>query len=173
MVDAWVLNSPSSITVSGCVCLWTPPLKPPSRGMQASSSRFAPMSSARTPTRVGFHGMWVCKWLASTSFCDSPKVWEFSFASGSLVRRTDGGCVARQHRSEATGGGRRTRQRGGFSKLGRQRNWNPTPINPAAQNRLGTRQARKTQALAKPSMPWAKACRACANICNFQTSVSV
>ncbi len=24
--------------------------------------------------------MWACKWLASTSFCDSPKVWNFPFA---------------------------------------------------------------------------------------------
>jgi hypothetical protein len=94
-------------------------------------------------------------------------------ANESIVRSADGGCAARQHRSEATGGGRRTRQRGGFSKHGRQRNWNLTPINPAAQNRLSTKQASKTQALAKPSMPWAKACRACANICNFQASVSV
>ena len=30
-------------------------------------------------------------------------------------RSTDGGCAARQHRSAATGGGRRTRQRGGLS----------------------------------------------------------
>ena len=136
--------------------LWTPPHKPPSRGMHASSSRCAPMSSARTPTRVGFNGGWVCKLLARINH----------------FRSTDGGCAARQHRSEATGGGRRTRQRGGFSKLGRQRNWNLTPINPA-QNRLCTGQASKTQALAKPSMPWAKACRACANICNFHVSVSV
>jgi len=32
------------------------------------------------------------------------------------ARSTDGGCVARQHRSEATGGGRRTRQRGVLSQ---------------------------------------------------------
>jgi len=112
--------------------LWTPPHKPPSRGMHASSSRFAPMSSARTPARVGFYVMWACKWLASTSFCDSPKVWNFPFANRSLVRSTDGGCAARQHRSEATGGGRRTRQRGGISHNERQINWNLTPINRVA-----------------------------------------
>ena len=50
----------------------TSPHKPPSRGMQASSSRFAPMSSARTPTRAGFQGMLGSKLLARKSICHSP-----------------------------------------------------------------------------------------------------
>ena len=44
------------------------------------------------------------------------------------------------------------------------------------QNRwawLHQKEAILPQAPAKPSMPWAKACRACVNICNFQVSVSV
>ena len=53
------LNSPSSTANLGYAWLWTPPHKPPSRGMQASSGRFAPTSSARTPARVGFSVAWV------------------------------------------------------------------------------------------------------------------
>ena len=60
------------------------------------------MSSARTPARAGFGEVLVCPWLACIY----------------LLRSTDGGCVARQHRSAATGGGRRTRQRGGVQHGG-------------------------------------------------------
>jgi len=39
--------------------------------------------------------------------------------------------------------------------------------------RLNQKETILPQALAKPSMPWDKACRACVNICRFQVSVSV
>ena len=52
----------------------TPRLKPPSRGVRASASRYAPMSSARTPTRVGFHGMWVYKGWHPFVFFAAPMV---------------------------------------------------------------------------------------------------
>ena len=38
--------------------------------MQASSGRFAPTSSARTPTRVGFYVKLVIKSLVRKSICD-------------------------------------------------------------------------------------------------------
>ena len=97
------------------------PSKPPSRGMQASSSRCAPMSSARTPTRVGFKAL-LAKELLTSPHC---------------IRSTDGGCVARQHWSAATGGGRRARQRGGLSHHERKINWNLTPINHRTPTRVG------------------------------------
>ncbi len=99
------MSSARTPTRTGFLVAWwlawvfNSPSKPPSRGMQASSSHCAPMSSARTPTRVGFQDVLVCQSLACIY----------------LFRSTDGGCVARQHRSEATGGGRRSHQRGGFS----------------------------------------------------------
>ena len=65
---------------------------------------------------------------------------EFPFArKDTLFAAQMVGASSRQHRSEATGGGQRTHQRGGFSKrsggqMGRhqksaQKNWNLTPIN--------------------------------------------
>ena len=94
----------------------TSPHKPPSRGMRASSSRCAPMSSARTPTRVGFHVIVVDKLSAQNYPGGLPHAWACQqFARSGLFRSPAGGCVARQHRSAATGGGRRARQRGGFS----------------------------------------------------------
>ena len=104
--------------------------KPPSRGMQASSGRFAPTSSARTPTRVGFHAMWVSKLLARKISSDSPPSrLAHSRAHTSLPAAPVVGASSRQHWSAATGGGRRARQRGGLSHHEHQRNWNLTPIN--------------------------------------------
>jgi len=76
--------------------------------MQASSGRCAPTSSARTPARAGFQDVMVCQSLALIY----------------LFPSTDGGCVARQHWSAATGGGRRIRHRCGLSQWGGKKNWN-------------------------------------------------
>jgi hypothetical protein len=56
----------------GCVLRVGSPSQPPSRGMQTSSGRCAPTSSARTPARAGFYVLWVCKLFAGKSFCNSP-----------------------------------------------------------------------------------------------------
>ena len=137
------LGSPSQTAISGYAWLWTPPHKPPSRGMQASSGRFAPTSSALTPTRVGFHGMSVASCWRANAFGSQHHDGMHMVECVKAFRSTDGGCAARQHPSAATGGGRRTRQRGVFStrrvrpsiwratiKIS-PKNWNLTPIKSA------------------------------------------
>ena len=97
--------------------LWTPPIKPPSRGMQASSSRCAPMSSARTPTRAGFYGLLGSRLLVCKSICHSPPR-RHAHSRVNICCSQHRWWVRRPTTSEhsETGGGRRTRQRGGSSQ---------------------------------------------------------
>ena len=73
-------------------------------------------------------------------FLQFTRMWKFPFTrTEPLFAAPMVGASSRQHRSAATGGGRRSRQRGGLRKrsggqMGRhqksaQKNWNLTPIN--------------------------------------------
>ena len=124
------LNCPSSTTNSGDAWLWTPPHKPPSRGMggfglpltnrHLGVCRPPPVASLqrRRPAHPLVPVSMEC-WLASCwrSQLIAPAHLgrHARVALSYFVRSTDGGCAARQHPSEATGGGGRSRQRGGFS----------------------------------------------------------
>ena len=60
-------------------------------------------------------GCWVASCWRGKAFAIHLQEGIHSAACTYAVRSTDGGCVALQHQSAATGGGRRTRLRGGFS----------------------------------------------------------
>ena len=129
-----VLTSPQNRQLGVCAVL-TPPQKPPSRGMQASSSRFAPMSSARTPTRVGFSELMVDNTQRAKALSIHPqaglhKVRSLTFCS--------------QHRwwvRRPTTLERSDWRRAACPPAGRaqKKNWNLTPITKRAQKRKTAR----------------------------------
>ena len=128
----------------------TPLHQPPSRGMRASSSRCAPMSSARTPTRVGFMSDWwttldVQKWLPMTTPIGVPKVCSLTYFSQHRwwVRRPDniGAKRLAEGGVPASGAGSaKERRMAWHRKSTAQKNWNLTPISEASG---GGRRARQ------------------------------
>ena len=109
--------------------------------MRASSSRFARMSSARTPTRAGLHVMLGDQQLAYKSGCGLLHHWpatglltQFLFAAPMVdappdnigaQRLAEGGLPA----SEAGSAQRDVQHSGaGSATMSAQKNWNLTPI---------------------------------------------
>ena len=102
--------------------LLTPPQKPPSRGMRSSSSRCAPMSSARTPlvlvlNRCRLTSCWYAKRMGIDQVHAHTQIQSASISFAAPMV----GASTRRHRSAATGGGRRAHQRGGLSKGGSEK----------------------------------------------------